>query len=407
MRAPKRVLPSGSDDHVEVLGVPSTVAAKRLYARNIWDLQVFDGRVYIGYGNSSNDNPATNSGPIPVTYYDPVSETFQTQNGMQGATVKTAIEDEQIDRMVIIEGDLFFLSHDPREGWDFANTYRLRSGDATWTKTRNIPKSIHIYDMASFNGRLFVGGSWDIAYVETDYETFGSQVWMSADDGVTWTPYGAVRDDVEEGRMYGFFELGGKLYATAGYDFLENDGAEVWLAFVMEINPDFTKSAPVLISQTNLFPGTYIYSGIDPRYQTFETIKIQKPQNFLGKAVYLATVTMNDHQCFYESLVILTSLTDGRAAIFPDPTATPTDFIIRDEWMYVCTFVKTNLRRFQTIVYRTKDLVNWEEVTRFNYTALVRAMEELDGYFYFGVGSYVDYYPQNIGTILRVKNPLM
>src|SRR5436309_1025344 len=32
------------------------------YARNPWDMQVLNGRIYIGSGNSANNNPALNAG---------------------------------------------------------------------------------------------------------------------------------------------------------------------------------------------------------------------------------------------------------------------------------------------------------------------------------------------------------
>ena len=42
------------------------------YARNPWDLQVFDGKVYIGSVNSSNVGPAANAGSAvgPIPNYD-------------------------------------------------------------------------------------------------------------------------------------------------------------------------------------------------------------------------------------------------------------------------------------------------------------------------------------------------
>jgi hypothetical protein len=409
MRAPNRVLPSNMDLHVEVLGIPPTVAALQLYAQNIWDLQTFDGKVFIGYGNSSFQDPGKNSGPLPVTYYDPATEAFGTMNGLEDVTAKTSLDEQQLDTIKVLNGDMYFLSMDAKDSTaSFTNFYRLQPGETTWTKYKNIPKGLHIFDMAYFNGRLFACGYMDIPYVDGDWTTFGSQVWMSADDGATWTAIGAIRDDIESGYAFGFFELNGKLYATVEYDFLSNDIAsgETWLTFVMQINADFTHIGDVPISQTNLFPGTFIHKEEDLRYEAFQTIMIKRAHNFLGKSVYIAGVMFNDVQMYAESLVILTSLTQGQNAVFPEPAAIPTDILIRGEWLYVCTFIKTNLRRFVTVVYRTMDLVTWEEVTRFNYNAMIRAMEELNGDLYFGTGSYIKYMPTNIGTILRVKNAI-
>src|SRR5882672_6907004 len=59
---------------VEVLGSP--FASKPLYARNVWDMQSFQGRLYLGHGNSSNLQPSPNAGPIPVVYWDPAASAF-------------------------------------------------------------------------------------------------------------------------------------------------------------------------------------------------------------------------------------------------------------------------------------------------------------------------------------------
>lgn len=46
--------------------------SKDNYANNVWDMQVFDGRIYLGHGNSSNKGPNQNAGPMtpnPGTYW--------------------------------------------------------------------------------------------------------------------------------------------------------------------------------------------------------------------------------------------------------------------------------------------------------------------------------------------------
>jgi hypothetical protein len=55
--------------YVENLGNPFT--AKPTYARNVWDMQVFNGRLYFGHGNASNLNPSPNAGPINVPCEQP------------------------------------------------------------------------------------------------------------------------------------------------------------------------------------------------------------------------------------------------------------------------------------------------------------------------------------------------
>ena len=42
-----------------------------VYARNIWTLFAYDGKIFLGGGNSSNEGPASNAGPVPVMSFDP------------------------------------------------------------------------------------------------------------------------------------------------------------------------------------------------------------------------------------------------------------------------------------------------------------------------------------------------
>ncbi|WP_340021396.1 hypothetical protein MHI24_20575 [Paenibacillus sp. FSL K6-1096] len=44
---------------ITVLGSPFQKAA---YARNVWDMQLFGGKIYLGHGNSSNYAPSPNAG---------------------------------------------------------------------------------------------------------------------------------------------------------------------------------------------------------------------------------------------------------------------------------------------------------------------------------------------------------
>src|SRR5579871_5031174 len=65
------LMPSFNISSINSLGVPCL--DKPWFARNIWDMIYFDNRVFVGCGNSSNDPPAPNAGPITVwTYQDGV-----------------------------------------------------------------------------------------------------------------------------------------------------------------------------------------------------------------------------------------------------------------------------------------------------------------------------------------------
>ena len=59
-----------------------------VYARNIWDMQLFEDKIYIGAGNSSNEGPAQNAGRVYVVSLDPKTAKFKYE---------FKIAEEQID----------------------------------------------------------------------------------------------------------------------------------------------------------------------------------------------------------------------------------------------------------------------------------------------------------------------
>ena len=102
--------------------------AEYAYARNVWDIQVFGDKIYLGHGNSSNRGPARNAGPVKVISYHPRSDRFKKE---------FTVDEEQIGRYRIIGNQLQIPGHDPRESWDLGNFYRLT--DKRWKKVRTIP----------------------------------------------------------------------------------------------------------------------------------------------------------------------------------------------------------------------------------------------------------------------------
>ncbi|MFD1952874.1 hypothetical protein ACFSL6_01455 [Paenibacillus thailandensis] len=196
---------------VEYVGNP--FSDKPAYARNVWDMQLFDNKIYIGHGNSSNSEPAPNAGPIPIVYYDLDTRKFVKpkvttyNNAKQSKKImKQAADEEQIDLYKVLNGSIYIPGHDASgENWDFGNFYKLEKDG--WKKYRNIPNAIHVYDMAYYQGKLFAAISSD-----------GAEVLRSDDGGKSWKSIGYTS---EGARAYTFFTLQNKLYA-AGMFYLDN-----------------------------------------------------------------------------------------------------------------------------------------------------------------------------------------
>ena len=104
---------------VELLGNPFIDRyADRIYARNVWDIQAFNGIVYLGSGNSSNEGPDRNAGPVDVWHFDPDRNAFVNE---------FTVDEEQIDIFRIIDGKLYIPGHDPLESWQLGNFYVLQN----------------------------------------------------------------------------------------------------------------------------------------------------------------------------------------------------------------------------------------------------------------------------------------
>src|SRR5690606_5130740 len=105
-----------------------------------------------GSGNSNNDPPAKNAGPVEVYAYDPAAGRFVSEGQLQ---------DEQIDVFRVIDGALVIPGHDPKDAiqngempWFKGNFYRRRPGGG-WDTVRSIPLGVHNYDMIAFGGRIY------------------------------------------------------------------------------------------------------------------------------------------------------------------------------------------------------------------------------------------------------------
>lgn len=338
---------------VENLGNPFS---KGNYANNVWDMKVFDGRIYLGHGNSSNKGPNQNAGPIPIISLNP--ETCEFSN-------EYTVDEEQIDIYRIIGGELVISGHDPREDWSKGNFYRLEQGD--WIKYRTIPDGIHTYDMYEFAGKIYaaLGTANKPAII------------VSSDNGLNWSH----ATNTGGSRAHCLFELNGDLYASfRGNSFQRLKGQ---------------KFSRFKVRRCKVFPGVpgwWVYS------------RISRPVNFMSSLVYIGAIIVNDHQWDPFGLYMAKSLKNAKRVDLPNDSK-PWDILVRDSLLYVLLSQKVegNPDRFLIVVLVTKDLRKWEELFRFAQPTFARSFEQVDRDFYFGLGTSTKDTRPEAGTILRVR----
>jgi hypothetical protein len=342
-------------EQVELLGQPFQ---KPTYARNVWDMQVYQGRIYLGHGNSSNFQPSPNAGPIPVIYYEPDTGQFVEEY---------TVDEEQIDIFRVIDGQLFIPGHDPR-GSSNGNFYYLN--ESSWTKVSTIPGVYHTYDIASFDGKLFTANG----------TTQPNSIQVSSDEGDTWQVALAAT-----GRVRQFFEFQGKLYA---------------MKWIRNTNQS-TKNGIDVYNGTQFVNANTAGSAMLPDYDEYLGLMVRINQ-FQEQLVYIGSLYgVNDHQWAPTGLYVAPELNQARRVTLPEPEALPYDILIRDDTIYVLAAVQQPSGGYTILVYTSNDLDTWQELFRFSASTFARSFEEYQGSFYFGLGSHTEPLAAETGTILR------
>ncbi|MFD1952797.1 hypothetical protein ACFSL6_01045 [Paenibacillus thailandensis] len=330
-------------------------------------MQLFDNKIYIGHGNSSNSEPAPNAGPIPIVYYDLDTRKFVKpkvttyNNAKQSKKImKQAADEEQIDLYKVLNGSIYIPGHDASgENWDFGNFYKLEKDG--WKKYRNIPNAIHVYDMAYYQGKLFAAISSD-----------GAEVLRSDDGGKSWKSIGYTS---EGARAYTFFTLQNKLYA-AGMFYLDNKNTRQTSLLTVNERLEVTSTK---VDTAAWLPGA---KTSDPAGY----LKMYRPAEWNGKLLYIFGEVDNDHQTKPQSLVLASSIKDTKTVSLPNKNAVPYDILIRGQTAYVLAAAKLDNGQYMNWVYYSKDGVRWSENFRFKQDTFARSFEEVKGDFYFGLG---------------------
>ena len=342
-----------TETRLEALGIPgislfpdSTTA----YARNIWDMQAFDGRLYFGMGNSNNHPPAPNAKGGHIWSYDPKSDLFK---------VEYETDEEQVARFRIIRNRLVVPGHDPTDPWTYGNWYRLEPNG--WKKHRTIPKGIHCYDMIEFNATLFA------ALGTKPNENF---VLRSKDDGITWEACG-----IRGMRAYTLFTVDSHLHVSLYRGVAAWDGKRFQ-------EPD----------QTVWFPGNTVRRQVQ---------LVVRPVCFKDTTIYIGAYRATDHQWTPFGLYAATGTEHIRQIHLPGK---PWDLLVKDGTLYVLSALETKKAEpaFTICVTGTKDLTTWERLFQFKAPTFARSFEYLDGNFYFGLGCEADKTNPETGRIFRI-----
>ncbi len=179
---------------VASIGFPTWQLQKDAWRVN--ELKVFRDKLYIGYGDYG-----VNTGPTDVLTYDLLKEEFGKE---------FTVDEEAIDRFVVLDGKLVIPGVDATESWDFGNVYvQTETG---WRKHRTVPRGLHVFDLASYRKKWYAGIGSNFEFGKGEPPAFGA-ILSSADEGATWgLEYGTPSDKQSVFRVNALSAFKDKLY---------------------------------------------------------------------------------------------------------------------------------------------------------------------------------------------------
>lgn len=331
------------------LGIPTLsmfpVGSTYANARTVWDVEAYDGKIYIGCGNYDS-NAGSNVGDLPVYSYNPTTKSW---------TKEYTVHDEQISRFFDEWGNLYVAGMDPGSGAGENGNYYYKK-DGKWATNSSVYRGIHMFDMLFLNdGKTVFAGLGTNTGVQPyiSKSTDGGKTWNLVTfkkDGVTLTNTSSTWS-----RTHNMFEYKGEVYGTLWVSGGGNTGNMGLYKYNKSSNTmDFYANTPSQLYLNSMSNG-YDFT-------------------FNGKFV-----------CVYNSITVFSDDLKSWNTV-SGFTGTPTCAQVIGDYMYFSTYHGSN-----SYLYRTKDLSSFEQLASVNFNdpnySYVSAFDYLDGTFYLGTRS--------------------
>jgi hypothetical protein len=121
-----------------------------------------------------------------------------------------------------------------------------------------------------------------------------------------------------------------------------------------------------------------------------------------SQLLYLGAQIDNQSQWDGYALFAASSPDTARRVTLPEATAKPYDVLVRNNTAYVLASVRQSNGQHVNLVYSSQNAIQWSEVLRFTADTFARSFEELNGDFYFGLGSNAAAHSPVTGDILKI-----
>ena len=319
-------------------------------ARTVWDMQFYNGRVYIGDGDWNG-----NRGPIDIWSFKP-----EKGNSELKFKKEFTVDDESVDRFRVYDGKLLVPGIDsadkPPKGqhqWDLGNLYIKENGK--WSKFRTVPHGIHVLDTAIHKGNI---------YVATGTES-GGKIYESTDSAKTWRSLGDSFGEKGIRRFYQIIPMDDFLIAFTGCKF----------------NVYICQNGKMEIFDLPCMPSCKVH------YWT-----IGRLTRFKNGVVYTVLSTyLWDEKCTSNNLYWLDNFKQGAKLVECFKDSVVTDIIVRDDYCYVMTTKDKKSKEkktFEASIFKSSNMKNWVRLAEIKeLPAFPNSFEFADDYFYIGIAS--------------------
>lgn len=344
---------------------------KYIFARNPWDMQTYNGRVYISSGDYSE-----NSGDTPIYYYDLKSDSFDYLD---------IVYTEQAARFFVINDELYTTATDPI-AWGVGEYYKLNDSESGFDYYEVLPSNIHCYDMVEFDNKFFFCGSVEsyenysmVQYIDSENmpgNNFDNtkQIYLYKDSKQI--------DNNMCYRVYDMFEYKDKLYiyhygweTTTGLYCLNTEKMRFeYVGDEMSLDEVVKNSTLNLDNESNML--------------------IQRKFQYNEKMVFI------NGDLFYTD-----DLKNYKVASFGEgfENYVPRDALEIENQLYVLASKQLENGKYTTSVFVTENLENYTEVLNFETQSYINSFEYIDKTFVFGEGGTSENTNENCGMLYTFK----
>lgn len=401
------------DSLYELLGNMPQNAGINGKARNIWDLQLYQDKIYLGFGSTTQ-----NTGPTPLWAFNPNTYSFENL-----CTIGT----EAIERLRVWNDTLFVPNADPTSGDLSKFTYLV---DTNCHNVSLSHKMAHVRDLYYYNGRYYLVGNTRCPGSK-EYTCAGLIALdnFSGNFDNTLLQAELLRaDSLNNSRwnwFFGLMEVDGELIIpNAMFTRAYHPNLTIKHNLFYQLNQADTVSwsafqpAPKQLNHSHFYTVDTAQTAIVDTAGLYISLRIFEHQSFQTKTIYtLRTYSMFSeyYQTEYNNsagMMLKDSLRGlAKKVNFSAANAVGEDLKIIDGQIYVLANEKIGPNQFKVYVYAasspTAEASSWTEILQLDTNNMARSFEYDNNYFYFGLGYNQGDEIGEAGQLIRIKKEIL